>query len=194
MKAEDFMMEETAEEKDRRILKKGIDGAKQVAYEMLGRANGLYKRAAKGDPSPTLAGKAIAYLTCFMDLAKVVGIPEAHYSKIVSTLYERLGTLMIKVEENSRKTIIEHRRDPKGLEIEAKKVDVAEKTIVLRELQVTRESEPKPPPPANAATIEEMVGYLKGLGYDKNEARMRAERVYRPDARIEDLVAAACRV
>jgi hypothetical protein len=194
MKAEDFMMEETAEEKDRRVLKKGLDGAKQVAYEMLGRANGLYKRAAKGDPSPTLVGKAIAYLTCFMDLAKVVGIPQDHYSKIISTLYERLGTLMIKVEESSRKTIVEHRRDPRGLEIEAERVEVAKKEVVLRELQVTREAEPKPPPPASAATIEEMVGYLKGLGYDRNEARMRAEKVYRPDAKIEDLVAAACRV
>jgi hypothetical protein len=194
MKAEDFMMEETAEEKDRRILKKGLDGAKQVAYEMLGRANGLYKRALKGDPSPTLVGKAIAYLTCFMDLAKVVGIPELHYKKIVQTLYERLGDLMIKVEENSRTTIVQHRRDPEGIKIEAERVEVAKKEIVLRELQVTREAEPKPAPPVGATTIEEMVGYLKSLGYDKNEARMRAEKVYRPDARIEDLVAAACRV
>jgi hypothetical protein len=197
MDASDFMLEDTREEKERRALKKGIEGVKQVAYEILGRANGLYKRAAReNDPSPTIVGKAIAYLTCFIDLAKVLGIPATYYQKTVGELYERLGALMTKVEENSKTTIVQHRRDPEGIKVEAERVEVEKKKLELREIKVEREANPAPAPASsnNTAMIEDMVGYLKGLGYDKSEARKRAEIAYQPGVRIEELVAAACRL
>jgi len=208
MNAEDFLTEETAEKK----YKKGLDSIKQHAMGFLGKAAGLYKRAAKGDPSPTLVGKAIAYLTCFQELAPELGIKREMYSKIVTDLMEKLGTLVIKIDQDSRKTIIEHRADPEKAALEQRKVELREKELEIRveDARKPKEAEISPEPDVHVlrveavpvapvtseATIKEVSDWLvhSQLGYERADANRRAKLAYQPGVPVEELVVKACRV
>ena len=204
--AEEFFLEDSKEEKERKNLKKGVDGAKQVAFRCLGRAHALLKRASSGDPSPTLAGRASAYLTTFMELASVLSIKPELYEKATKMLTLKIGSLLNTVSENSQKTVIEHRRDPKGLEVEMLQAELKKKELELREIKIVDRTEKPSGAPLGApeaapaqdgsGMIREVSQWLSGscLGYDKAEAERRAKAVYRPDASLEDLIAAACRL
>jgi hypothetical protein len=206
MKADDFMMEETEELK----MKKQMKVARETTMGFLGKAHGLYKRAAKGDPSPTIVGKAIAYLTCFQEMAPEVGIKKDFYQKIVTQLSEKLGTLLIQIDQDSRKTIIQHRADPTKAALEQKKVELREK-----ELDIRIEDNRKPAATATVsdeggvhvlkveahpipeeAIIKEVSDWLVNsqLGYERAEAQRRAKIAYQPGVPVEELVARACRI
>jgi hypothetical protein len=194
LKVEDFMLEETREEAERKILKKGIDGVKEMAFGFLGKANGLYRRASRGDPNPMLVGKAIAYLTCFQDLAPVIGIKKELYLPVIKTLWEKLGEISVKVEDEGKKTIIEHRRDPAGIKVEQDKLELDKKKVEVREAkaELTIVDDRSA---VNERMIEDVSMWLhRSLGYDKKDADRRARMVYKPGASLEELISAGCRV
>ena len=198
LKAEDFMMEDTREEAERKILKKGMEGVKETALLFLGKANGFYKRAAKGDPNPMLVGKAIAFLSAFQDLAPLIGLKKEMYLPIVKTLWEKLGDMTVKVGENKGKVIVEHRRDPAGVKVEQEKLALAEKKVEMKEIKEARKAELviiDERPPVDEKMIEDVSMWLsRSLGYDKKDADRRARLVYRPGATLEELITAGCRV
>lgn len=203
---DDFIMEETVEKK----YKKALDSAKTCTMGFLGKAASLYKRAMKGDPSPTLVGKAIAYLTCFQELAPEVGIKRELYTKILTDLLTGLGKLSIKVDQDSRKTIIEHRGDPEKVALETRKLELREKEL---EIQVQDNRKPREAQPAmepgtivlkvdaveivpEESVIKEVSDWLVGsqLKFERNDAQRRARIAYQPGVPIEELVARACRI
>lgn len=196
--AEEFFLEETKEQKERKVLRQGVDGAKHVALKFLSRAYNLWKRSAAGDPSPTLAGRASAYLTAFTELAPVVGLNPEVYGRVLKDLTVKIGALLGDVTEASQKTVIEHRRDPKGLEVEMLQAKLKERELELREIKVAERKKEAVAAPEDDAQgkISEVADWLSKsmLGYDRQEAERRAKAAYRPEASIEEMIASACRL
>lgn len=204
MKADDFLTEESPEVK----LKKQLQTARETTMGFLGKAHGLYKRALKGDPSPTIVGKAIAYLTCFQEMAPEVGIKKDSYYKIVTMLSEKLGTLMIKIDQDSRSTIVQHRGDPTKAALELKKVELREKELELRvednrkpDVSVATKDgvhvlKVEATPMPEETVIKEVSDWLvhSQLGYEKADAQRRARLAYQPGVPVDELVARACRI
>ena len=201
---EEFMLDDTPEAKAIKALKHTVDASKKTAFGFFAKAHGFWRRAAAGDPSPTLIGRASAYLTAFMEIAPVLGIKPEIYMKTVKELSVKIGALLQMSVENANKTVIEHRRDPKGLEIEAMQAALKKRELDIREIKVVERKETAAPSgvavsqavPDAQARIDEVSMWLSNtaLGFDKADAARRAKAVYRPDASIEELVAEACRV
>lgn len=200
LKPEDFLLEDLPDEKERKTLRKCLEGVKTVAMGLLAKALALYKRASRGDPNPMLAGKAIAYLSSFQELAPALGIKEYLYKKVVSELWEKLGKLAIHVDEHSKKTVILHKRDERGLELEAQKLEfrreAREKACTMAEIKV---EDDRPDPSALAEGSENLITEAalwleRSLGYEKKDAERRARLAWKSGIRLEELVAAGCRI
>lgn len=199
---EDFLLEESRDAKEKKKLKAGLEAAKIATMGFLGKAMGLYKRAAAGDSSPTLAGRATAYLMAFTEMAAALGIDRSRYEGVVTKLQEKIGALLVKVSDEAGKTIIEHRRDPKGVEVELLQARLKERELGIRELKVVddRKDSDTAKVSGSPADVEpgvrEVAIWLSNstLGYDKAEAERRARAVYQPGIPIADLVASACRL
>jgi len=198
MKAEDFLLEETEEEKRIKVLRAGMDAVRAACNRFLKMAIDTYRRVKEADPSPTLVGKAIAYVTCFRVLSKAAGIDTRLHDKGIEAFLGKLGEAALKIEEERHKIVIEHKKDPEGLVIEKEKLVIRKAEEDRREEEIKIRETPPPPPTPQAVSahrmIEDVACALRSLGHKRDEAQRLATQVYRDGVEIGELVVEACRL
>lgn len=211
--ADEFLLEDTEEMKKIKRLEVGMKGVRKYAFSLLARVFNIHKRLKEGERDPLLIGKGVGFLLAFSELAKVSGMTEATYRSTVEKLLENFGQATVEARERLNemtdkvgdKTVtIQHKRDPKSVEVDAQRVAVREKEQELREVRIVDEREEKAKEESErlpemdkgkARVVELIVEALSGstLRYSKKEARERAMAVYRQGATTEELVGDACR-
>lgn len=189
----EFLLEDTEEERRLKSLSQDMDGVKQLANSYARRALNLYKRIKEDDPSPTLAGKAITFLTVFAELAKITKIKLSPMQEsAIKVLTEKLGGVAIKIEEDRHKVVIEHRRDPKGIDLEKEKLAVraaedAARSKRSEEIKIKEEEAE-----VSNKMVDDVARGLKSLGF--KDPHRRAKLVYKEGVGLEELIVEGCRV